>query len=263
MTRRRTVTWAVAACAVLAGCAPVGSAPDEFGAASCAAPYVETSPRQAQPGEAVTVVGEFFLDACYDTGQARRAGPLTELPMSFAQEARRTDLGRVDASVEGLLERQIRVPAGAVAGLAEVRVGDAEPALLMVGDGAGGYPPWPGPPKGPFPLTVELRSMPTYPEGGWVVASATTVDFQVPDADKRVEVVRPLGEPEVELGELRPTYWMVDVVVHRCAAPGCAPPATAGSSGCEMEVRIYDGPARMFYRDGGPGGRCLIDSVPR
>lgn len=262
MMRRRTVC-ALAVCAVLAGCAPVGSGAGEFGAASCAAPYVETSPRQAQPGEAVTVVGEYYLSGCYDTGEGRRAEPLTELPVSFEQDGRRTGFGRVDAGAEGMLETQIRVPAGAVAGLAEVRVGNAEPALLMVGDGVGGYPPWPGPPKGPFPLTVELQSMPTYPEGGWVVASATTVDFQVPDADKRVEVVQPLGADEVELGELRPTYWMVDVVVHRCAAPGCPPPAAAGSSGCEMEVRIYDGPARMFYRDGGSGGRCLIDSVRR
>ncbi len=167
-------------------------------------------------------------------------------------------MGQLDASgPSGAVRMTITVPPDAQPGLAEVTVGSAEPALVLVGDGSGGYPPWPEPPTGPFPLAVDLQAMPSFPEGGWVLAGATTVDFQVADADKRVTAVEPLGAEQINVGGLFPTYWMVDVRVHRCARPGCLPPVTAdGDPACPMEVRIVDRPARMTYtyQSGRPGG---------
>jgi hypothetical protein len=226
------------------------------GSASCAAPYVETSPRQAQPGQILTVVGRYYLDGCYDTGESRETEPLDDLLVTFTQGTETTEYGRYDADPDGTVQTTIAVPAQAEPGLAEVTLGTGSPALVLVGDGQGGFPPWPGPPKGPFELTVALHQMPTFPEGGYVIASATTVDFQVPDSDKRVVVVEPLPVSDVSLGELGPTYWMVGVSVYRCARPGCPPPepSTAEPADtCEMEARLFDRPVQMAYTYLGPG----------
>lgn len=257
--RRNRIVIALVACLAASACAvPVASSPGGDSAA-CAGPYVETAPRQAQPGTLLTVQGDYYLDACHDTGEPRKAEALRDLTVSFAQDGELTQMGQVDASEpSGAIRTTITVPPDARPGLAEVTVGSAHPALVMVGDGRGGFPPWPGPPTGPFPLTVDLQAMPSFPEGGWVLASATTVDFQVPDADKRVTAVEPLGADEVSFGDLFPTYWMVDVRVHRCERLGCPPPTeTDDGPTCEMEVRVLDGPARMIYTYEAAGsGRC-------
>ena len=243
-------------CAATAACG-VQSLGTNADAASCAGPYVETAPRQAQPGQTLEVVGTYYLDGCYDTGQGRRAEPLDDLLVTFTQGTDTTEFGRHDAGdPDGTVQTTITVPAQAGPGLAEVTVGTGSPALVLVGDGKGGFPPWPGPPKGPFELTVGLHQMPTFPEGGHVIASATTVDFQVSDADKRVVVVEPLGPSEVSLGELAPAYWTVNVSVLQCATPGCPPPdpsAAETAEGCEMETRLLDRPVRMSYTYLGPG----------
>ena len=256
MRPSRIVAWVVL-CLSAAGCAGSGSSSGPVDAsASCAGPSVMTEPRQAQPGDLLTVRGEGHLSACNDTGQAEPARPLGDLPVFFLQGPELTDLGRLDATgAEGTVLTTITVPADARPGLAEVTVGSSEPALVMVGDGRGGYPPWPGRPAGPFELTVDLQSLPSSPEGGWVLASATTVDFQVEDADKHVTAAAPLGAAQISLGALFPTYWTVDVRVHRCERAGCSPPPPADApSARATEVRIFDGPARMTCRDDGAGG---------
>ena len=265
MTRRRSAALLLALSAVVPACSWQDLTPPGADSASCAGPYVETTPRQAQPGESVEVLSQHQLSGCYDTGQLRAAEPLPDLPVTLTQGTSSTRYDPVDAhGSDGVLRTTITVPSDAPPGLAEVTVGAAPPALLMVGDGTGGFPPWPGPPEGPFTLTVELESMPAFAEGGYVVASATTVDFQVPDQDKQVVVVQPLGPSELSFGQLRPTYWMVDISVHRCLAAGCAPPPTAPppTSGCRMETRIYDSPVRMTYQHAGSGaGPCQLGSV--
>lgn len=252
MARSRAVAWAVA-CLATAACAAPGSTSVDV-SASCAGPYVETRPRQAQPGSAISLYGEGHVDACYDTGQPRQADALDDLPVVFSQGTSSRELSRLDASLPGgVVRTTITVPADARPGLAEITVGSAEPALVLVGDGRGGYPPWPGPPAGPFELTVDLVAVPSSPDGGWVLASATTVDFQVPDAEKTVTAVAPLGAAQISLGAVVPTYWTVDVSVHRCERAGCPPPTRAGDGpACPMEVRVLDGPARMTYRQDGP-----------
>ena len=274
MKRHHDFAALLVACAALSACsAPslpetdaLDGADTSGGAsASCAGPYAETSPRQAQPGERLTVVGEYYLDGCYDTGQARRAQPLEDLLVTFTQGAAAVEYGRHDAvGPNGTLQTYITVPTEAKPGLAQVTVGSGAPALVLIGDGNGGYPPWPGRPKGPFELSVVLTQVPTYPEGGYIIASATTVDFQVPDADKKATVVEPLAVSEVSFGKLVPTYWMVRVSVYRCPRDGCAAPdslAAEQAEGCEMEARIYDRPVRMIYRHAALGGTCDLQSA--
>jgi hypothetical protein len=88
------------------------------------------------------------------------------------------------------------------------------------------------------------------------LASATPVDFQVADADKRVTAVEPLDAEQISLGTLFPTYWVVDVRVHRCERHGCPPPSSSGGGpACPTEVRVLDRPGRMTYTyDDGAGG---------
>lgn len=233
---------------LLAACSAQGVRTGGVDSASCAGPYAETTPRQAQPGEQVAVLSDFHLDECHDTGQPTPATALRDLPVRFTQSGITVELGRVDATgPTGRLRTTVRVPASAGAGLAELTVGESTPALVLVGDGAGGFPPWSGPPKGPFPLTVELRSLPVPAAGGHVVVTATSVDVGVPDDRKHVRVVQPLGVGQVELGPLPPAYWMVRVSVHACAAPGCAAPALQGpgEGACETEARVEDRPVLM------------------
>ena len=261
---RRVVVACAVVCLSATACGLPTSSGSVESSASCAGPYVETEPRQAQPGEPLTVRGEGHADACYDGDEQRRAQPLDDLPVFFQQGGELTDLGRLDASgPEGSVLTTVTVPADARPGLAQVTVGASEPALVMVGDGRGGYPPWPGPPTGPFELTVALRAMPSFLVGGWVLASATTVDVQVPDADKHVTAVEPLGAEQISFGALFPTYWTVDVRVHRCERSGCPPPTPARTGpACPAEVRILDRPARVAYTHAGEGaGGCALRGI--
>jgi hypothetical protein len=65
--------------------------------------------------------------------------------------------------------------------------------------------------------------------------------------------VAPLGAAQLSLGALFPTYWTVDVRVHRCERLGCSPPAPAPTARA-TEVRILDRPARMTCVHDGAGG---------
>lgn len=254
---------AVAVCLPAAACSvPDGSGAGSFSSA-CAGPHIQTEPRQAQPGQAVTVTGEYYLDACYDTGQGEQAQAVKGLAVTFEQGQAHTDMGRLDATgSDGAVRTTITVPADAQPGLAQVTVGSAEPALVLIGDGSGGYPPWPGPPTGPFPLSVALTQMPTFPEGGWVSATATTEDFRI--SEKRMSALAPLGAEQVTFQALLPSYWMVDVGVHRCATAGCpAPVEPHDGPGCAMEVRVLDGPARMIYENlAGTATGCALRGAP-
>jgi len=214
------VAWA-AVCLSTAACTTSGPPGAGGSGASCAGPYVETEPRQAQPGHSLTVRGDGYVDACNDTGESRPAQALGDLPVTFEQAGERTEVGRLDASGSGgTVITTIIVPVDARPGLAEVTVGLSPPALVMVGDGRGGYPPWPSPPTGPSEPTVGLQAMPSFPEGDWVLASATTVD------------------------------------VRRRADEALAAPAPAGTgTAWETEVRILDRPVQMTctHQAGGCG----------
>jgi hypothetical protein len=103
-------------------------------AASCAAPLVETEPRQAQPGQTLTVRGNGYLEDCYDTGQQRPARPYSDLQVWFEQDGKAVELGTVDATgTTGEVLTTVTVPADARTGPARVTVGVSEPAVVMVG----------------------------------------------------------------------------------------------------------------------------------
>lgn len=262
-SRLNVAALAVAACLSVASCSVLGTSGAGVASSDCALPYIQTEPRQAQPGAALTVTGSYYLDGCYDTGQGGQAQAVKGLAVTLEQGQLRMDMGRLDATgPDGAVRTTITVPADAAPGLAQITVGPAEPALVLIGDGSGGYPPWPGPPTGPFPLSIELTQMPTFPQGGWVSATATTEDFRI--SEKRMSALAPLGAEQVTFQALLPSYWMVDVRVHRCATAGC--PASVephDGPGCAMEVRVLDGPARVIYENpAGTATGCTLRGAP-
>ncbi len=85
--RRSAFATLLVACLSAAAFSVPGAPGPGIGSAACAAPYIDTEPRQAQPGASLTVRGDYHLDACHDTGEPRKAGALSDLPVIFAKAA--------------------------------------------------------------------------------------------------------------------------------------------------------------------------------
>jgi hypothetical protein len=214
---------------LVAGCAVPGSVRSE-GHADCPAPYVETSPRQALPGQELVVRGGAFLRECGERGGQQ------DLAGRFARGELVVDLPRVDASDGGDVVLPLEVPEGAKPGLARVVIGTAEPALMMIGRPDGTFPEWPGPPKGPFRLVVDLTSLP--PHDGPLHVAAVSVDQDV--QRKHVSAVAPAGAREVDLGLVEPGYSTAGA----SRSPGAEGPS-ALPGGCGTETRVYNRDVRV------------------
>jgi hypothetical protein len=128
----RLVAWAVL-CGATAACAAPGASGSVGSSASCAGPYVEVAPRQAQPGDRVSLRGEGHVDGCDDTGQSEPVVVLQDLPVTLRQGAATWQLDRVDATAPGgVVAVTITVPVDARPGTAEVTVGAAA-AVITIG----------------------------------------------------------------------------------------------------------------------------------
>lgn len=123
-------------------CVPVAAV------ASCAAPEFVYDGGPVHPGDTVTVVGQYWGDDCYDTGN-QPAGegvlglPRTGIVVVFVQGGTETIVARGDADTEYQFRVDVVVPETAVSGQARLvaRVGDwdgydaSRGALTVASDG--------------------------------------------------------------------------------------------------------------------------------
>ncbi len=98
---------------------------------SCVGPSIDVQPREAAPGDEVTVTGSWFREGCADAGgsvggrRADQESPLTGLHVAFVQGDEVVDLATVDAAGHDFgFAVEVTVPTGATAGTGLVRVLD-------------------------------------------------------------------------------------------------------------------------------------------
>jgi hypothetical protein len=119
----------VLALLLMAGCATSSAG------ASCAGPNVTVTPATFAAGDRVRIVGEFFFDDCYDTGQPGTppAARDIELRLVTAGAAPRTFvLATVDADEDGEVDTTVAVPDDVPAGPARIEGGFGRPADVVV-----------------------------------------------------------------------------------------------------------------------------------
>jgi hypothetical protein len=120
--------------------------PGSPAAASCAGSVLSiagpTDPPELQPGDALTVDGRFFVDGCDDTGgqdtffgceeEHETVTPMTDVDLVLRQRGREWPLGTADATRDGDLSWEVRVPAGLRPGRASLVADGAQDLRVRI-----------------------------------------------------------------------------------------------------------------------------------
>jgi hypothetical protein len=128
-SQRRAALALLTALSALTACSSGGTSAN----ASCAAPQTTVTSAKVRPGDVLQVQALHMWTDCADTGEGDRGEARQDQAVVWIQSGQDTVLTHLDADPEtGTGTATVQIPAQATAGRAQIRIGEAESALVTV-----------------------------------------------------------------------------------------------------------------------------------